>query len=298
MSADPTPAQGDAVRAERHGATLLLTLSRPATRNAFTPEIREGLAAGIARVRADASIRALVITGSSGHFCAGGDLRGIAAATRDPATDGATWRARMQGTQRWIHDLLTLDRPVIAAVDGAAYGAGFSLALAADVVLATPAARFCLSFMKLGLVPDCGAFHTLPRVVGAQRAKELMLSAREVDAAEARALGIAMELHAADALLPRALALAASFSTASPLAVSLVKRAMDDPGALAALLDAEANAQALAFGSAYFKDAVQGFLDKQPPPFTWPTPVAAHAAPPQGGDASGPAQPAPRRPLA
>ena len=163
MSADPTPAQGDAVRAERHGATLLLTLSRPATRNAFTPEIREGLAAGIARVRADASIRALVITGSGGHFCAGGDLRGIAAATRDPATDGATWRARMQGTQRWIHDLLTLDRPVIAAVDGAAYGAGFSLALAADVVLATPAARFCLSFMKLGLVPDCGAFHTLPR---------------------------------------------------------------------------------------------------------------------------------------
>ncbi len=272
MSADASSPSTPAVRVDRHGATLLLTLSRPATRNAFTPEIRDGLAAGIAQVRADPTVRALVITGSGGHFCAGGDLRGIAAATQDPAVDGAGWRSRMQGTQRWIQDLLTLDRPVIAAVDGAAFGAGFSLALAADFVLVTPRARFCLSFMKLGLVPDCGAFHTLPRVVGAQRAKELMLSAREVDAAEARALGIAMEQHEPDALLPRALALADSFAAASPLAVSLVKRAMDDPGALAASLDAEANAQALAFGSGYFKDAVQGFLDKAPPPFLWPKP--------------------------
>jgi 2-(1,2-epoxy-1,2-dihydrophenyl)acetyl-CoA isomerase len=119
-------------------------------------------------------------------------------------------------------------------------------------------------------VPDCGAFFSLPRVVGAQRAKELMLSAREVDASEALKLGIAMELHEAPALLPRALALAASFEGASPLAVSLIKRAMLDAGELAASLDGEANAQALAFGSGYTKDAVQRFLSKQAPAFQWP----------------------------
>lgn len=251
-----------------HGSTAVLTLASPATRNAFTPALREGLASGIGRAATDPAVRALVITGSGGVFCAGGDLRGIAEGF--PVNDGAAWRRRMQGTQRWMAELLSMDKPVIAAVDGPAFGAGFSIALAADFVLATPAARFCLSFMKLGLVPDCGAFYTLPRVVGLQRAKELMLSAREVDAQEALRLGIAMELQPADALLPRALALAASFEGASPLATSLVKRALFNPGELAALLDGEANAQALAFGSAYTQDAVGRFLNKQAPAFQWP----------------------------
>lgn len=253
---------------ERQGSTAVLTLNSPATRNAFTPEIREGLSDGIAQARAGTDIKALVITGSAGVFCAGGDISGMAAAFA--TNDGAAWRARMHGTQRWMAELLTLDKPVIAAVDGAAYGAGFSIALAADFCLGTPRARFCLSFMKLGLVPDCGAFYTLPRVVGAQRAKELMLSAREVGATEAKELGIVMELHEPAALLPRALALAASFEGASPLATSLIKRAMLNPGELAALLDGEANAQALAFGSAYTQDAVQRFLAKQTPAFQWP----------------------------
>jgi 2-(1,2-epoxy-1,2-dihydrophenyl)acetyl-CoA isomerase len=256
------------VNLEVQGATAVLTLASPATRNAFSPEIREGIAAAVASVRADPGVRALVITGSGGVFCAGGDIRGMSGAMA--TNDGAAWRDRMHGTQRWMSELMTLDRPVIAAVDGPAFGAGFSLALAADFVLASTRARFCLSFMKLGLVPDCGAFHTLPRVVGAQRAKELMLSAREVDAAEALQLGIAMELHAPEALLPRALVLAASFEAASPLAVSLIKRAMLNPGELAASLDGEANAQALAFGSAYTREAVGRFINKQAPAFTWP----------------------------
>jgi 2-(1,2-epoxy-1,2-dihydrophenyl)acetyl-CoA isomerase len=253
---------------ERQGSTAVLTLNSPATRNAFSPEIREGLTDGIAQARNDASIRALVITGSGGVFCAGGDIRGMASGFAQ--NDGAAWRSRMHGTQRWMSDLLTLDKPVVAAVDGAAFGAGFSIALAADFVLATSTARFCMSFMKLGLVPDCGAFYTLPRVVGAQRAKELMLSAREVGAAEALQLGIVMELHGGAALLPRAMALAASMEGASPLATSLIKRAMLNPGELAAVLDSEANAQALAFGSAYTQDAVRRFTDKQAAAFQWP----------------------------
>jgi 2-(1,2-epoxy-1,2-dihydrophenyl)acetyl-CoA isomerase len=254
------------VQLDRQGSTAVLTLNSPATRNAFTPEIREGLSAAVASVRTDPAVRALVITGAGGHFCAGGDIRSMSGATME----GAAWRERMHGTQRWMAELLTLDKVVIAAVDGAAYGAGFSLALAADFVLASTRARFCMSFMRLGLVPDCGAFYTLPRRVGKQRATELMLSAREVPATEARELGIAMELHEPEQLLPRALALAASMAGASALATSLVKRAMSDPGELAALLDCEANAQALAFGSGYTQDAVRRFLDKQAPAFQWP----------------------------
>lgn len=251
---------------ERHGAVALVTLASPATRNAFSPEVREGLSSAFATVRADDEVRALVITGSGGVFCAGGDIRTMSSVTMD----GAGWRTRMHGTQRWMAELLTLDKPVVAAVDGPAFGAGFSLALAADFILASTRARFCMSFMKLGLVPDCGAFYTLPRAVGAQRAKELMLSAREVAAAEAREIGIAMEVHEPEALLPRALALAESMTGGSPLAISLIKRAMGNPGELAVLLDGEANAQALAFGSTYTQEAVRRFLDKQPSAFRWP----------------------------
>jgi len=263
-----TPA---AVTCDLHGSTALITLNSPATRNAFTPAIRDGLAAAIAQAKADDGVRAVVITGSGGCFCAGGDLRGMLAAR--PGTDGAGWRTRMHGTQRWMAELITLDKPVIAAVDGAAFGAGFSIALAADFVLATPAARFCMVFMRIGLVPDCGAFYLLPRVVGTQRAKELMLSAREVGAQEAKELGITMELLSADRLLPRALELAASFEHASPLAVSMVKRATGHFGELADVLDSEANAQALAFDSRHHSDAVQRFLDKQPALFQWPKPL-------------------------
>ena len=261
-----------AVLQTREGSTLVLTINQPAARNALSVAVREGLAAGISTVKADNGVRAVVITGAGGHFCAGGDIRGMQQALEQvPTPESAAWRARMQTTQSVFSDLMGLHCPVIAAVDGSAFGAGFSLALAADMVLATPAARFCLSFMRLGLVPDCGAFHTLPRVVGAQRAKELMLSAREVGAEEALRLGIAMELHAPERLVPRALELAASFADASPLAVSLIKRAMGGAGELATSLDAEANAQALAFGSSYFQNAVRRFLGKQAPAFRWPT---------------------------
>lgn len=256
-----------AVRFERHGSTAVITLDSPSTRNALTGPVKEGLAQAIARVKADAQVRAVVLTGANGAFCAGGDLRGIAAAGH---LESDALRARMQGAHTLFRELLTLDRPVIAAVDGAAYGAGFSLALAADFVLVTPRAGFCMVFMRVGLVPDCGASYTLARVVGAQRARELFLSAREVDAREALALGIAMEQHEPAALMPRALALADSFAAASPLAVSLVKRIGLDAGALEQALEDEANAQALCIQTTPHRAAVQRFLDKQPLAFQWP----------------------------
>jgi 2-(1,2-epoxy-1,2-dihydrophenyl)acetyl-CoA isomerase len=180
----------------------------------------------------------------------------------------------MREVQPWLRTLIQFDRPVIAAVDGPAFGAGFSLALLADFVIASPRARFCMSFMRVGLGPDFGAMYTLPRVVGVQRAKELMLSAREVDADEALKLGIAMEVVPAERLMPRATGLALSFTAASPLAVSLVKQdvAMSLGADLAALFAQEADHQAMCFTTPSHEQAVQRFLAKQPASFRWPPP--------------------------
>ena len=255
------------IRFDVQNQVATLTLDNPTKRNALDSVMREDIAQVVTAVRRNREIRALVITGANGYFCSGGDLRNIATAGLD--NDG--WRNRLQDLHEWLQNLLTLDRPVIAAVDGAAYGAGFSLALVADFVLATPRARFCMSFMRVGLVPDCGAFYTLPRIVGVQRAKELMLSAHDIDGAEALQLGIAMELHAPEQLLPRAQALAASFVNASPMAVSLIKRTLAGWGAdLPALLEQEANAQALAMGTADHRTAVNRFINKESALFQWP----------------------------
>jgi 2-(1,2-epoxy-1,2-dihydrophenyl)acetyl-CoA isomerase len=251
---------------EVHEHVATLTLDDPATRNAVSPPMREGLAEAVRTLKQDRSVRALVITGAGGHFCSGGDLRNIASA----GLDNQGWRERLHGVHHWLQDLITLDRPVIAAVDGAAFGAGMGLALAADMVIATPRARFCVSFLRVGLVPDFGLFYTLPRIVGPQRAKELMFSAREVGADEAVRLGLAMELQPPEQLLARAQAMAASFVNASPMALSLVKRTLAAGGDLATQLELEANAQALAMGSQAHREAVQAFLAKRPAPFQWP----------------------------
>jgi len=257
----------NAVRYELAGGVATLTLNRPARKNALDELMRDELAQCVCDIDRDRSVRAVVLTGAGGAFCAGGDLRAIQSAE----LDNEGWRRRMKQAHAWLAPLLMLDRPVVAAVDGPAYGAGFSLALAADFIVASPRARFCLSFMRVGLVPDFGAFYTLPRIVGVQRAKELMLSARELPADEAKALGIVFEIVPAERLLQRAQALAASFVHASPMAVSLVKHALAAaPADLPTMLELEASAQALCFGSAPHQTAVARFLDKQPALFQWP----------------------------
>lgn len=247
-----------------------LTMNRPEARNALSPEMKDAFAAELPRLAANPEVRALVLTGAGGAFCAGGDIRSMSESRTGMTTEG--WRQRMQEINAWARQLIEFEKPVVTAVDGSAFGAGFGLALAGDCVLATPRARFCMSFMRIGLVPDCGASYTLPRVVGVQRARELMLSAREVGAEEALRLGIAMELVAPEQLLARAHELARSFTQASPMAVSLIKAKLGAALAtdLNAALAAEANDQALCFQSAYNADAVERFLTKQPTRFTWP----------------------------
>jgi 2-(1,2-epoxy-1,2-dihydrophenyl)acetyl-CoA isomerase len=180
------------LRIDREGAVAIVTLDRPAKRNALSDSLRAELACAVRAVADDASVRAVILTGAGGSFCSGGDLEELAALSAENDLALLT-RRRLAAMHRWILELAEMEKPVIAAVDGAAYGAGLSLALAADFIVASPRARFCAPFAKIGLVPDAGAMYLLPRRVGLARAKQLVFTARVVDAEEALRIGLADE---------------------------------------------------------------------------------------------------------
>ncbi len=165
-----------------------------------------------------------------------------------------------------------LERPVIAAVDGVAFVAGFSLALLADIVLVFSRARLCMAFGRVGLVPEYGAPYTLPRVVGLQGAKELVFSAREVGAEETRTLGLPLEVYSPERLLARASELARVLAGASPKAMAITKDTLNAllGNELEAMLQLEANAKGFAGTTDYGRAAFRRFADKQPAHFHWP----------------------------
>ena len=251
-----------------------ITLNRPEARNALGATMVSELDALLAQITRDDTVRAVILTGGSGAFSAGGDVRSM---NDGPARAPHQWRASMRRAHRIVRALHALDRPVIAAVDGVAFGAGFSLALLADIVLVSDRARFCMAFGRIGLVPDYGALYTLPRVVGLQRAKEIMFSAREVSGAEAVDLGIALEMLAPEALMPRARELAKALASASPTALAMTKDALNGSlgSTLDGVLDIEAAAQGIAGTSDYAKEAFSRFANKQPGQFQWPTAPAS-----------------------
>jgi len=244
------------------------------SRNAFTQALKDDFAELVRVVRADAAIRAVVIEGSDGAFCAGGDLKSLAA-RRGPGgellRDVEGVRLRLRESHQWFEQLVNLEVPVIAAVDGAAFGAGFSLALACDVIVATPRASFCMAFNRIGALPDLAALYTLPRMIGLRRAKDILMSARVVDAREALALGIVHSLHPSAALADVALAMARRYTQGSPAALAMTKLYVNqslesDYPTMARL---EGAGQAACLNSDYFFDAVERFLSRQPAKFGW-----------------------------
>jgi 2-(1,2-epoxy-1,2-dihydrophenyl)acetyl-CoA isomerase len=245
-----------------------IRLARPEKRNPFDAALRQDLMAVLTQMRDDPAIRVLVLAGTPGAFCAGGNLNELKAhADAGPAY----WQQRIRSGLRAVGDLIHLSQPLIAVVDGPAFGAGFALALTADMVLASPRARFAMSHLKLGLVPDLGALYLLPRIVGLQRAKELTLSTREIDAEEAQRLGIVMEVHASEELEARARQIAQSLTQVSPTAMALTKAALN------ASLDSdeqtmftlEAGSQAAAFAAPEPRMAIEALLNKRAPPYRW-----------------------------
>lgn len=254
------------VRVQLEAGVATLTLNRPESKNALNGAMRDEMREAVYRIRADREVRAVVLRGAGQDFCSGGDVRGMTVA------DAEAGRHRMDDLHGWVATLIDLDRPVVAAVDGVCYGAGFSFALAADFIIASTRARFCMPFMKVGLVPDCGAFYTLPRVVGLARAKDLVFTAREMRAPEAKEAGAVLEIVEAAQLHARAAQIAACLANASPVAFGLAKRALNQSlgSDLRAMLDIEAAAQGIAFSTEFHREAVRRFREKEAPLFQWP----------------------------
>ncbi len=253
----------------REGDLATIVLNRPQARNALSPDMMDAFDQVLFDIGRDAGIRAVILTGAGSTFCAGGDVQRMNSAA-DETPDAR--RARLRRAHRSVKALHALDRPVIAAVDGAAFGAGFGLALLCDIVLASNRARFCMAFGRVGLVPDYGTLYTLPRIVGLQRAKELMYSAREIDPLEAQRLGIVLEVTEPENLMPRARAIAQALAQASPTALSLTKDALNASlgSSLDTMLELEAAAQGIAGSGAYARECFRRFAAKERGPFQWP----------------------------
>jgi len=254
---------------QRDGGVAIVTLNRPEVKNALDAATVDALVALLRGFRDDDAVRSVLLCGAGGDFCAGGDLKAMG----QGAGRNVEQRRAAMGRYR---DLATafagLDKPVVAAIDGVAYGAGLSLALLADIVLVSEHARMAMVFHRIGLVPDVGAWYTLPRVVGLQRAKELVFSAREFGAGEAVRMNLALEALPADELMPRALEIARSFDGASATALGLSKQALQASlqSDLNTMLDLEASAQAIASSSEYAREAVRRFGAREPAQFRWP----------------------------
>ena len=267
----------ESVKTSLVGHVLVITLNRPAQRNALDLEMRLALGRAVEAARDDSAVKAVVIAGEGGTFCAGGDLRSLTAEQRSPHAD----RDRVRRLHLWFRELVNMEKPVIAAVDGAAYGAGFNLALAADFILATPRARLCQVFGRIGVVPDLGGLFLLPRIVGLQRAKEIVFSARELSAEQARALGIVMAIHPPESLMLKAMELAACFENAGIEALGMAKNILNRSFNLDqdTLSELESYAQSVARHTPYHKEAVRRFLAKEPLRFNWHDPKVKFPVP-------------------
>ncbi len=253
---------------EVRNGIAVLTLNRPEQRNALSIELREELVELILKIRGDKEVKAVILTGAGGTFCAGGDLGDMKKYNSNTPTDN---RQVLRDLHAWLPEFVNLEKPVIAAVDGAAFGAGFNMALAADFVLCTPRAKFCQVFARIGLVPDFGGLYLLPRIVGLQKAKELMYSARVVGAEEAKELGIVYAIHPPEKLMDAALELAGRFCHAPTEVLGIIKNLLNQ----SFHTDQRMMGELEAFGSMaartvpYHREAVQRFLSKQPPLYDW-----------------------------
>jgi len=247
---------------EKKDRIAKISLNIPETKNALNLKVREELLALLTALRDDDAVHVVILTGTGKAFCAGGDLR-----TMEDVTPVAG-RIRLKKGQRLIRALVELEKPVIAAVNGIAAGAGVSLALASDMVLASETARFFISFSRIGLIPDWGQYHFLPLRVGITKAKELMMTGDPVDAQEAVRIGLINRVVPDDRLEAEAYALAERLARGPSQSYAMIKAALNRwPAGLDTFLEMESVMQAVAFNSDDFEEGRRAFLEKRAPRF-------------------------------
>jgi 2-(1,2-epoxy-1,2-dihydrophenyl)acetyl-CoA isomerase len=256
----------DVLLIERDGPVTILTLNRPRARNALDKALVHALGQGLAAVAEDPAVRAVVLTGAGGAFCAGADLKAAMAA-------GASLADELEPTidayHAMIRAILTAPKPVIAAVDGGAVGFGCDLALACDLRVLSTEGYLQEIFVKIGLMPDGGGTFWLPRLVGLGRALELMLLGERVSAEDARALGLANRVVPPALLRDEAVKLAHRLAKGPPLALAEIKKAVRAGlgGTIEASLEMEKKGQLRCMSSNDCLEGVMAWAQKREPSF-------------------------------
>lgn len=260
----------DFIRYEQAGPVVTLTMNEPERRNPLTgnsavPELLQA----IDRVHDDRSVRVVILTGAGTAFSSGGDVRNM---QRQASGEVGGMQIRHEyrtGIQRLPLALFNLEVPVIAAINGAAIGAGLDLACMCDIRIASDNARFAESFVKLGIIPGDGGAWLLPRLIGLARASEISYTGEVIDARQALDWGLVSRVVAAEALLPTAHEIAHRIAANPPHAVRLTKRLLREGmhARLDTLLEMAAAFQALAHQTDDHREAVSAFLEKRAPVF-------------------------------
>jgi enoyl-CoA hydratase/carnithine racemase len=258
----------DSLRLEIDGAIATITLNRPERMNAFTWEMIDAWAEALAECRTNEAISVVIVTGAGKAFCSGGDIGEM------KNRSGRTPLERKTELESHVHKipllLEALDKPVIAAINGAATGAGLDLALMMDLRIAAESARLGETYVKVGLVPGAGGAWFLPRLVGTAKALELFWTGDIIDAREAERIGLVNKVVPDAELMAATRALARKIAEAPPLSVRFIKRAVREGlrSDLRSALDLISSHYAVAASSADHREAVAAYLEKRKPVFT------------------------------
>jgi len=254
----------DTLLRETSEGVLTITLNRPEALNSFTVEMKEALLAAFKDAARDKEVRALILTGAGRAFSAGQDLKERQA----PGVSDLGTELRLRYNPI-ILAMRRLEKPIVGAINGVAAGAGISLAMACDIIIASDKATFIEAFTRVGLVPDTGSTWFLPRLVGMARAAEMMLTAEPVDAATAERFGLVNRVVPADQLMDHANVLARKLAQSAPIALALAKRALNRTHEmnLEEALDYEAQLQSVAGRSSDHQEGVAAFVEKRAPNF-------------------------------
>ena len=255
----------DMIRADQHDGVLTITLHRPDVLNAVNDQMLRELYDNLRQAAREAAVRCIVLTGAGRGFCSGQDLRDRSGAGVSSFRDSL--RSRYNPV---ILQIRTMEKPVLAAVNGVAAGAGCSLALAADLRIASDRASFIQVFARVGLIPDSGSTSFLPRLVGLGKALELAYTADPVDAADALRLGLVNRVVPHDDLALQVAAFAKRLAAGPTRGYGLTKRAINHGlhATLEHALDYEADVQEIAGRTADHREGVAAFLEKRQPTFT------------------------------
>ena len=245
-----------------------LTLNRPDRLNALGGTLRDDLHDALTRSSADPDVRVMVITGSGKGFCAGGDVKAM-----NEAKEGKRERPLLEkiapGRDRTLLAMRDAPQPIIAAINGAAAGAGMNLALGCDIRIASSAAKFSQAFVKRGLHPDWGGTYFLPRVIGMARAAEMIFTGEIIDAAEALRLGLVSRVVAPEELMPTVGELARRIAAGPPVAIRLAKHSLyaNLDRDLKSALEGETAAQNICFETEDAREGIRAFIEKRDPVF-------------------------------